>query len=216
MSTLLYLESSMLIVSKPAGQPVQSKDKRVETVVAEWRQKLDEPVHAVHRIDQPVSGLVVLARSPETAPSLFAAFKERQVGRTYLAVVDKEPPEPEGDLVDAIVTDAQKNKSTIDARGKASRLSYRMIGRTDHHSVLLVRLDTGRHHQIRAQLAAHGMHVIGDAKYGARRSLRDRSIALHAWRITVPTVFCASSITVTAPLPPGSLWRAVGSLLDVE
>jgi len=215
MGSLLYLDSSMAIVSKPAGQPVQSKRRSVETVVAEWRRKLAEPVQAVHRIDQPVSGLVVLSRSNETASVLFSLFRERQVGREYLVVVDAEPPEADGVLLDALVTDYTANTARIDENGKESRLSYRFVGPTEHHTVLRVTLDTGRHHQIRAQLAAHGMHVIGDTKYGARRPLRDRSIALHAWRVSVPTPFCMSPVTVCAPLPSSSLWRAVGTLLTV-
>lgn len=205
----------MVIVSKPAGQPVQSKRDRQETIPAEWRRKLGEPVQVVHRIDQPVSGLVVLARSRETSARLFGLFADHRVDRTYLAVVDADPPESEATLVDAISVDPRSNRSTLQADGKESRLSYRRIGSTDHHTVLLVTLETGRHHQIRAQLAAHGMHVLGDAKYGARRPLRDRSIALHAWRIAIPSPYCRSPITVTAPLPPGSLWRAVGTLADL-
>ena len=219
MSTLLYRDSTMIIVSKPAGQPVQSKRKEVESVPREWRRKLraeirdSRHIQAVHRIDQPVSGAVVLSLESASIPLLSDLFRNGHVRRWYLAVVDRPPPSTEGELIDAIATDAHSNRSVIRPDGKSARLTYRMFGRTDHHSVLLVRLDTGRHHQIRVQLAAHGMHVVGDAKYGARRALRDRSIALHAWRISIPSPYTQIPITITAPLPTSSLWRAVGALL---
>lgn len=216
MSTLLYLDSTMIVVAKTSGQPVQSRSRQVETLIAEWRRKLDEPLQAVHRIDQRVSGLVVLARSRSAAAYLFERFRDKSVRRWYLAVVDAEPPEAEGELVDFIQVDHGSNRSVIRSTGKESRLFYRQIGRTEHHWVLLVTLDTGRHHQIRVQLAARGMHVLGDTKYGARRPMRDRSIALHAWRMAIPSQWCARPVVLSAPVPDGSLWRSVSTLLPGE
>lgn len=216
MSDLLYLDSTMIVVSKQPGQPVHSRSRSIETVVAEWGRKLGSPVQAVHRIDQPVGGVVVLAPNRAAAAALFGLFKERSVERTYLAVVDGAPPADEGEFIDSIATDAPANRSRVADTGKYSRLRYRFIGRTEHHWVLLVALDTGRHHQIRVQLASRDMHVVGDAKYGARRPMRDRSIALHAWRIAIPSPFTADPIVIAAPLPDTPLWSAVGRLLPAE
>lgn len=220
MGTLLYRDSTMIVVSKHAGQPVQSRKTEVESVPHEWHRKLyrkgSPPLQAVHRIDQPVSGAVVLASEREAIPFLFDLFRNGRVRREYLAVVDRAPPEAEGELHDRITTDSRTNRSRIDPQGKRATLSYRTLGRTEHHHVLLVTLGTGRHHQIRVQLAAHGMHVVGDARYGARRPLRDRSIALHAWRVTVPSPYTAIPVGITAPLPHSSLWRAVADLLPSQ
>jgi 23S rRNA pseudouridine1911/1915/1917 synthase len=203
----------MFVVAKPVGQPVQSRDPSAKTLVAEWRARLGTDVQPIHRIDQPVSGCVVFARDRDGAAPLFAAFQNGTIERTYLAVVTGTPPQERDEIADPIAVDDAGNRSRIDQHGKIATLSYRMIGQTTHHSILLVRLATGRHHQIRVQLASRGMSVVGDTKYGARRPLRDGGIALHAWRLRIPSQFTKIPITITAQTPDRSLWRAVDDVL---
>lgn len=223
MSTLVFLDSWLVIVAKYAGEAVQTRDKRRKTVVTEVRERFSESkIQPVHRIDQPVSGTVVLARTASAFSFLQAAFASGEVDRRYLAVVDH-PPEPvDGTLEDFLLVPDGENRAGRRSRivesgtpgARSARLTYRTLGFTDHHTILLVELDTGRHHQIRAQLAHRGWHVVGDALYGARRPMRDRSIALHAWYVSVPHPFFRERITCSAPLPDSALWRGVTHALN--
>lgn len=188
------------------------------TLGGHWRTAIGDPsLQPLHRIDQPVSGVVLFARRAGVQASWQAALEGRAVVRQYIAVVSGEPAQKD-ELLDTIAPAGGGNRWAVAATGapggQEARLAYRLIGRTDHHSVLLVTLQTGRHHQIRVQLAARGLHVVGDAKYGARRALRDRSIALHAWRLTLPHPADGAALRISAPLPQGSVWRAVEPLLD--
>ncbi len=213
----MYRDSQLLAVSKPCGQPVQTKKKGVATVVSEWNRVLGDtvdsrdPYQAVHRIDQPVSGLVLLAPRSQSA-RLFSLFQSGSITREYIAVVDATPDRSEGEMVDTINENLAGNRSSVSTVGKQARLLYRTVGSTDHHTVLVVSILTGRHHQIRAQFSARGIHVVGDTKYGARRPLRDKGIALHAWRLTIPVEFSSLPLRLTAPFPQSSLWRAVAAL----
>lgn len=213
MGTLLYLDSWMAIIAKDAGEAVQSRTDRDATVVARWRRTLGDPsLQAAHRIDQPVSGLVILARNTGAFRDIQESFRTGKVTRHYLAVVTT-PPEPrEGTLEDALLP--RGTGSVVVERGtpgsRVARLHYRTMGSTDHHTILLVTLDTGRHHQIRAQLAHRRWHVAGDARYGARRPMRDRSIALHSWFLSLPHPGpLQQTLTLSADLPDTSLWNAV-------
>ncbi len=219
MSTLVYLDSWMVIVAKEAGEAVQTKDNAQKSLVQHWREVLgDSRLQPAHRIDQPVSGLVVLSRTTEAFRSLQSAFMDKHVQRYYLAVVDT-PPEPaEGVLEDLL---EQRGTRTMvvpegSENGKHARLRYQTVGSTRHHTIVLVTLETGRHHQIRVQLASRGWHVVGDARYGARRSMRDRSIALHGWYLSLPHPgLSLPPVSLTASLPDTPLWRGVGESLTL-
>ncbi len=213
MSKLVYVDRSMVIINKFAGEPVQTEDPTQHTVVQEWREKLGDPeLQPAHRIDQPVSGLVVLSRNAGSFTSLQRGFAANTVERLYLAVVSTAPDPPEGALEDFI--QQKGTRSVIGTEGKPASLHYRTIGKTDHHTILLVRLHTGRHHQIRVQLASRGWNVVGDARYGARRPLSDRSIALHAWRLTMDhPAFPGQTMKLYGDVPAGRLWQAVRTVI---
>ena len=226
MSTLIYLDSWIAIVAKDAGEPVQTRETSQDTIVKTVRKRLgDSWLQAVHRIDQPVSGAVVLARDKDTFTRLQTAINRGEMHRAYLAVVDSPPVPEEGILEDYLLVADQKGASRSERRTRVvsadtpgarhSVLRYRTIGTTDHHTIVLIELQTGRHHQIRAQLANRGSHVVGDALYGARRPMRDRSIALHAWYVSVPHPDTSMNdrVTCTADLPATALWRGVKSAL---
>ena len=169
----------------------------------------------VHRIDQPVTGVVLFARDPTTLELLNRQFRERQVYKLYWAVTEAAPPEGEGTLEHYIIFDPKRNKSRIAApsshpnqksRAKKAILRYRIAGRSERYFFLEIELITGRPHQIRAQLAAIGGPVKGDLKYGARRSNPGGGILLHARSIRFNHPVTGNPLSLTAEPPPAILW----------
>lgn len=222
MSVVLYQDSWVIVARKNAGVPVQTRDAGRTTVISELRRQLGDPgLQPVHRIDQPVSGAVIIARSREVFATIHRSLVDGNVCRRYIAVVDTPPDKPSGILEDYLCSgDDRRGRETARTTStrivpagvpgsRKARLAYTTVGTTDHHTILLVELETGRHHQIRAQLAHRGWHVVGDARYGARRPMRDRSIALHAWHLSFPHPFYDGTVDANAPLPETSLWRSV-------
>lgn len=225
MSTLLYLDSWLAVVAKEAGEPVQTRDTRQKTVVRAFRDALGDPgLQPVHRIDQPVSGAVVLARTPESFRRIHSSLAEGAVQRRYLAVVTAPPTPAQGVLEDYLVPGGMKGGGGGNTRvvpagtpgGRFSTLRYETIGSTRHHTILLIELGTGRQHQIRAQLAHRGWFILGDARYGARRPLKDRSIALHSWYLAMPhPLFPGQELICSADLPARGIWQGVSEALSL-
>lgn len=168
----------------------------------------------MHRLDRPVSGIVVLAKTKTAMTALTGQFRSRKVEKTYLAVVQNVPSEPEGTLVHFLRKNESKNISVVatesDAGAERAELRYRLAGSSERYHLLEIQLITGRHHQIRAQLAAIGCPVKGDVKYGFRRSNRDRSIHLHAWRLAFDHPVSGERIRLEAKLPDDPVWQAFG------
>lgn len=215
MSQLIYLDSDVLIVSKPPGEAVSGRSTTGDTVLQQWRRSLNEPsLQLIHRIDQPVGGLILLGRNEDSLPVLYEAFRKGSVTRTYIAIVTTPPDPPNGELTDLIATGPKSHTSTIVTDGgKAASLTYRTIGATEHHTVLEVSLNTGRHHQIRVQLASRGWHILGDTRYGARRPMRDRSIGLFARYLSFAHPRFGVTMSLTAPLPESAVWEHVSRIL---
>ena len=165
----------------------------------------------VHRLDRPVSGLVVFAKTSKALARLNEMFRNSEVKKTYWAIVKQRPPQDEGELVNYLVRNEKQNKSyAYDKEVKNSKkavLHYRLIGHSQNYFLLEVDLKTGRHHQIRCQLAKMGCPIKGDLKYGFARSNPDGSISLHAHRVKFVHPVSKELIDVTAPLPPGNLWN---------
>ncbi|MFW5693863.1 MAG: RluA family pseudouridine synthase [Alkalispirochaeta sp.] len=219
MSRLVYLDSSVLVIDKSSGEAVAGRRADQKSLAHYWRTFLREPrLQPVHRIDQPVAGLVVWARTAEVFSRLHGHLQDGHMTREYIAVVDTPPSPQSGTLNDRIAVDKSGNRSRIDPAGKQSELTYETIGSTQHHTILLIRLRTGRHHQIRAQLGHRGWHVVGDTKYGARRPLRDGGIALLAYTVKFPHPVHPVEIPCRARFPQTSLWQAVSSAVigDVD
>ena len=210
MSTLLYVDSAIVVVGKFPGEAVESRTSGEKTVVAEWRETIgDDSLQPLHRIDQPVGGIVVLGRGNEVLTDVYRQFREGRVTRRYLAIVVNAPVPASGTLEHRLSYDGRRNVTYVHESGKRAVLHYATRGTTDHHTILEITLVTGRHHQIRAQLAAIGSTILGDAKYGARRPMRDKSIGLHAWKLALTHPISGLSMQFTAPLPSRSVWNAV-------
>ena len=224
---VLYEDNHIIIVNKAASEIVQG-DKTgdlplSEMVKAYIKEKYAKPgavfLGVVHRLDRPVSGVVVFARTSKALERLNAMFREGgQIQKTYWAIVRNRPVEPEAKLVHYLVRNEQQNKSyaySTERNGaKRSLLSYRLLGSMDTYHLLEVALQTGRHHQIRCQLAKIGSPIKGDLKYGAERSNPDGSISLHARRIRFEHPVSKVMVDVVAPVPDERLWRIAEAMVS--
>jgi 23S rRNA pseudouridine1911/1915/1917 synthase len=218
---VVYEDNHIIIVSKRSGEIVQGDktgdEPLSETVKRYIKEKYGKPgevfLGVVHRLDRPVSGLVVFARTSKALTRLNKMFAEGDVHKTYWAITKNTPKEPEGTLTHWIVRNEQQNKSYAydkeKPHAKKAILHYRVIGHSDNYSLIEVRLMTGRHHQIRCQLAAMGCPIKGDLKYGAPRSNPDGSISLLSRRMEFVHPVSKENICVEAPLPDDPLWQLV-------
>ena len=207
--TVLYEDNHIIIVNKAASEIVQG-DK-----TGDWPLSEQVKAYIKEKCNKPgaVSGVVMFARTSKALERLNAMFREGgRIKKTYWAIVKNRPVEPEAELVHYLVRNEQQNKSyayaTERAGAKRSVLSYRLLGSMDNYHLLEVALQTGRHHQIRCQLAKMGSPIKGDLKYGAERSNPDGSISLHARRIQFEHPVSKVMIDVVAPVPDDRLWKS--------
>ena len=223
--TVVYEDNHIIIVNKTASEIVQG-DKTGDVPLSETvKQYLKEKYHkpgnvfigVTHRLDRPVSGLVVFAKTSKALSRLNEMFKNSEVKKTYWAIVKQTPAETEGELVNYLVRNEKQNKSyaydTEKPGSKKAVLHYRLIARSDNYSLLEVDLKTGRHHQIRCQLAKMGCPIKGDLKYGFPRSNPDGSICLHARHVRFVNPVSKELIDVVAPVPSDNLWRSLTASL---
>ncbi len=217
--TVVYEDNHIIIVNKTSSEIVQS-DKTGDTPLSETvkqylKEKYNKPgnvfIGVTHRLDRPVSGLVLFARTSKALPRLNEMFRDGAVKKTYWAIVKDAPREPEGELTHYLVRNEKQNKSYAYDKevpnSKKAILHYRVIGRSDNYYLLEIDLKTGRHHQIRCQLAKMGCPIKGDLKYGFPRSNPDGSICLHARHIEFVHPVSKELIVQEAPVPEGNLWN---------
>ena len=210
---ILYEDNHLLIVNKRVSDIVQgdqtgdpSLDKLLKGFIKERDGKPGEVFLGIpHRLDRPVSGAVVFAKTSKALSRVARLFKEKEVEKVYHAIVESMPPAPEGVLEHYMTRNTRQNKSYAHDRevpgSKLARLGYRMLASSDRYHLLEVHLETGRHHQIRAQLAAVGCVIKGDRKYGAKRTNKNGGISLHARRISFIHPVRKEPLTVIAPYP---------------
>jgi len=209
-SILCYKTNQFLAFNKPPGLPVQSKETEGLYQFANAYAK--RALHLIHRIDQPVSGIVLFGRNPKAAGAISRQFSEGKISRIYHAIVENKPEKAQDTLVHHLIAQKQANKSRIaedpeDLNAKECPLSEKYVGSSDVYHLLEVTLVTGRHHQIRAQLSAAGMPIKGDVKYGARRANKDRSIHLHASTLSFDHPVSKERVTVASEWPDEVLWN---------
>ena len=217
--TVVYEDNHIIVVNKTASEIVQA-DKTGDTPLSETvkqylKEKYQKPgnvfLGVTHRLDRPVSGLVIFAKTSKALTRLNEMFRAGEVKKTYWAVVKNAPKESEGELVHFLVRNEKQNKSYAYDKevpnSKKAVLDYRLIGRSENYYLLEVDLKTGRHHQIRCQLAKMGGPIKGDLKYGSPRSNPDGSICLHARRVRFVHPVSKELIELKAPLPEGNLWK---------
>ena len=163
-------------------------------------------LHLIRRIDTPVSGLVIIAKSKEAAAKLSAALSQESAKKQYLAIVEKADIPNEAEITHYLRKRGGKTFVSNKEEGKKATLHYQVFQTLENYLILKIKAETGRFHQIRAQLSAIGSPVKGDVKYGARRSNPDRSILLHAWKLSYKDPFNKESVEWEAPLPKETLW----------
>lgn len=227
--TVLYEDNHIIAVNKTCNEIVQG-DKTgdiplSEIVKAYIKEKYNKPgevfLGVTHRLDRPTSGVVLFARTSKALTRLNEMFKSHeQIHKTYWAIVQGAPKIPEARLENYLVRNEAQNKSYIAKPGakeaKLAVLSYKTLVRGDNYTLLEINLETGRHHQIRCQLAAIGCPIKGDLKYGAKRSNPDGGICLHARRIEFIHPVSKQEICITAPVPDDALWRALITPLQLS
>ncbi len=224
--TVLYEDNHIIIVNKTVSEIVQGDktgDKPLSEIVKEWiKEKYNKPGNVfcgvTHRLDRPVSGIVIFAKTSKALPRLNKMFQDKEIKKTYWAIVKNAPKDSEGTLTNFLVRNEKQNKSyaydTEKPDSKKAILHYKLIGQSDKYNLLEIDLETGRHHQIRCQLAKMGCIIKGDLKYGADRSNPDGGISLHARKISFIHPVSKELIEVTAPVPDDNLWKAFETQLS--
>lgn len=218
---VLYEDNHVIIVSKVSGEIVQG-DKTGDQPLSDMVKDYIKVEHGkpgnvflgvVHRLDRPVAGVVVFAKTSKALSRLNNMFRDGEVHKTYWAVVQGKPDIPEASLEGWLTRNEKQNKSYVRQRevpgAKKALLHYRLLASSDRYSLLEVILQTGRHHQIRCQLADMGCPIKGDLKYGARRSNPDGSISLLARKVEFEHPVSHIPVVAEAPVPDDNLWRAL-------
>lgn len=216
---VLYSDNHVIIVNKNAGEIVQG-DKTGDIPLGEYvkdylKEKFDKPgnvfLGVVHRLDRPVSGVVLFARTSKALSRLSEMFRTRDVRKIYWAIVTAPPKNPQGTLTHWLTRDEKNNRARAYDRevpnSKKAVLDYRLLASGDRYWLLEVELHTGRHHQIRCQLSKMGCPIKGDLKYGAARSNPDGSISLHARHLMFTHPVSKVEVDVVAPVPTDKLWN---------
>ena len=219
LTSILFEDNHLIVINKKPTEIVQGDktgDKTMPDTIKEYlKAKYNKPGNVfcgvIHRLDRPTSGAVVFARTSKGLERMNAQFREKETNKVYWAIVEQKPEKPEGSLVHFLKKNETKNKSFVadseKGGAKEAKLSYKLISSSERYHLLEITLETGRHHQIRAQLAAIGCFIKGDIKYGAKRSNEDGSICLHARRLTINHPVTKEVLTFTADTPNTAIWK---------
>ena len=217
--TVLYEDNHIIIVNKSCSEIVQGDktgDKPLSEIVKEWlKEKYQKPGNVfcgvTHRLDRPVTGIVIFAKTSKALSRLNEMFKEKEIKKTYWAIIKDIPKVGEAQLKHYLVKNEKQNKSYAydveKANSKLAILHYKLIARSEKYNLLEIDLQTGRHHQIRCQLAKINCPIKGDLKYGSDRSNPDGGISLHARTVSFIHPISKKNIEVTAPVPDDNLWK---------
>jgi 23S rRNA pseudouridine1911/1915/1917 synthase len=215
---VLFEDNHLIAINKRPGDIVQGDktgDAPLSDIVKAYiKKKYNKPgnvfLGVIHRIDRPVSGVVVFAKTSKALARMNAKLQEKSFQKTYWAIVENQPPNNNGTLFDYLIKNQQKNKSfasNLPKKGyKHSELKYKLSRKSDRYFLLEIDPKTGRHHQIRVQLSNIGCPIKGDLKYGSKRSNKDASISLHARKVEFEHPTLKEKTTITAPTPPDKLW----------
>lgn len=225
---IIYEDNHLIIVNKSCGEIVQGDrtgDKPLVEMVKDYlKMKYGKPGNVfcgvIHRLDRPVMGLVVFAKTSKALSRMNRLFQEREVRKIYWAITRNKPVEKEGTLTNYIYSVEKNNKSYISSSTENGALKavldYRVISESDNYHLIEVELHTGRKHQIRVQLSSIGCPIKGDLKYGYQRSNPDGGISLQAHRIVFVHPVSGELIDVTAPVPKENLWEVLANNVNLK
>ena len=221
---VLYEDNHLIAVKKEPGSIVQSDKTGDETLAEEVKayikRKYKKPgdvfLGIVHRLDRPVGGVIVFARTTKALTRMNELFREKKIFKTYWAIVEEKPPREDGQLVNWLKKNQEKNRSRaydIEVKeSKKAELTYRLMGRSKHYYYIEVHPKTGRHHQIRVQLAHLGCKIKGDVKYGAKRTNKDGSIHLFARSLSFIHPVKKEKLIIRSNPPMDPLWNEMINL----
>ena len=217
---ILYEDNHVIVVNKMPSELTQG-DKTGDATLPDLiktylKEKYQKPgnvfLGVVHRLDRPTSGALVFARTSKALERLNAQFRDKETNKVYWAIVSQKPSKDKGELIHYLKKNESQNKSYVVAEGtlgsKKAILYFQYIGNSERYHLLEIKLETGRHHQIRCQLAHMGCVIKGDLKYGDKRSNPDASICLHARTLSFEHPTTKERISVVAPLPKLGIWAA--------
>ncbi|MDH8702161.1 23S rRNA pseudouridine1911/1915/1917 synthase [Dysgonomonadaceae bacterium PH5-43] len=225
---VIYEDNHIIAVSKTSSEIVQGDktgDVPLSEIVKQWiKEKYNKPgnvfIGVTHRLDRPVSGLVIFSKTSKALPRLNNMFRDGEMKKTYWAIVKDKPPKEKDELIHYLVRNEKQNKSyaydTEKPNSKKAILSYRQIAKSENYYLLEVDLKTGRHHQIRCQLAKIGCPIKGDLKYGFPRSNNDGGISLHSRKAQFIHPVSKNDITITAPTPNDKLWKEFETKIEQQ
>ena len=209
---VLFSDGHLIAVRKPGGLPAQAdpsgETHLLQLVAAAF--PLDRSLGLPHRLDRPVSGVILVTRTAEALAAMSALFARRAVAKTYWAIVAGRPPYA-GTWEHRLVHDTRNHKARVtdDLSVAPARTAFRTLAHGDRYALVELVPEGGRFHQLRAQCAAAGFTIKGDVKYGARRGEKDRTIALHARSLAFTHPFTGEQVRITAEPPAGSVWGAL-------
>lgn len=206
---IIYQDEHLIAVNKPPGTLSQSdaggNDSLIEYLETVFKQKL----HILNRLDRPVSGCVLLARTPHIARKVSEQISKRIIEKTYLALVENAPEKSDGTIRSYLRKQGNKAYAANEKNGQLAITHYTQIAKSEHYYLMMLRSDTGRFHQLRAHMSIMGCPIKGDVKYGARRSNKDRSIDLHAFRLVFDHPLTAERLMITALPKKEPVWDAL-------
>lgn len=220
MLDIIYEDNHLIVINKPVGKLVQGDatgdEPLSETLKSYIKKKYNKPgnvyLGVVHRLDRPTSGVLVFAKTSKALSRLNKQFSQRETQKTYWAIVENKPPQTEGRLVNYLKRNHKQNKSYAYPKptpeAKKAILNYKLVKSLKNYYLLEIDLETGRHHQIRAQLSDINCIIKGDLKYGAKRSNANAGIHLHAKTLRLIHPVKKTEMTFEASLPEDALWQA--------
>lgn len=217
---ILFEDNHIIVINKKPGD-ISQGDKTGDTPLSEVvksyiKEKYNKPgnvyLGVVHRLDRPTSGIIIFAKTSKALERLNKKLRDKEIKKTYWAVVKNRPPKSSDTLIHFLKKDHQKNKSKAYEKeikdSKRAILHYTVLKQLDHYHLLEIQLETGRHHQIRSQLSHIGSPIKGDLKYGFPRSNKDASIHLHAYKIEFVHPVSKEQLTIKAKPPNDPVWNA--------
>lgn len=215
---ILFNDHQLLVMNKPAGIPTHDDKTKDSSLLKMAQAYCRRDLHVMTRLDRPVGGLILMTKSTSAHKSVEKQREEKGFDKIYIAIVEKGEYPDKGELENYLLRDSKTNKAFIvrdKNRGKLAKMSYETIKVLDNYNILKIKTSTGRFHQIRCQLGTVGIFIKGDVKYGARRGNKDRSIDLHAWKMTLMHPTKNELMSFEAPIQEGNaLWDEVKNSLS--